>query len=77
MKFRITMKDPDVLEDACENAAKESVKEIPGLSDSERKTIASERAGLLSEFACGWMDHGEYVVIEFDTEAGTAVLIKS
>lgn len=75
MKFRITMKDPDGPYECIRDAAKEMVEQIEGIEPSERESIVENRAETLTDFAGRWMEYGEYLEVEFDTEAGTATVI--
>ena len=74
MKFKIMMKDPDAPYDAVRDAAAESMPE--GLSESEREILIESRAEELGSFLRRWMRYGEYLSVEFDTEAGTAVVLE-
>lgn len=74
MKFQITMKDPDTLHDACDRAAKDDVAKL-GLAADEAEMLVKKRAEKLRDFAGRWMEFGEYITVEFDTEAGTAVVV--
>jgi hypothetical protein len=76
MKFHVTMKDPDGPYDSIRLAATESVKAMKGLSDEEKEDLAESRVLELQEFAGQWIKYGEYANIEFDTEKGTATLLK-
>ena len=75
MKFRITMKDPDGPYECIQDAAKDQVKAIEGITDAERETLMGSRVDALRDFAGKWMEYGEYIEVEFDTEAGTATVI--
>ena len=75
MKFRVTMKDPDGPYDCIKDAAAESLKAIGGLSDDEREALIEKRRETLSVFADRFMEYGEYITVEFDTEAGTATVV--
>lgn len=74
MKFQVTMKDPDALHDACDDAAKEDVAKL-GLEADEAEMLVENRAKKLRDFAGRWMRFDEYITVEFDTEAGTAVVV--
>ena len=74
MKFRIQLKDPDGFHDGFDDAATESLAAIDGLSDSEKEAVKDERQSLLQSFAEKWVEYGEYITIEFDTDAGTATV---
>jgi hypothetical protein len=75
MKFRITMKDPDGPYECLQDAAKEMVKDIPGIDEEEREALGDTRYNTLRDFAGKWMEYGEYIEVEFDTEAKTATVI--
>ncbi len=77
MKFRVTMKDPDGVYDSLADAAKESVADADLNDEDERDALREHRAQKIRDFASQWLEYGEYAVIEFDTEAGTAVLVKA
>lgn len=77
MKFRVTMKDPDGPCDSIEDAAKRSLAAIEGLSDDERAELQETREASLRQFTSRWMTFGEYVTIEFDTDAQTAVVAEA
>ena len=74
MKFRITMKDPDGPYDGINDAAKEMVDAIKGIEPDERESIQEARYNTLSNFAGQWLEYGEYITVEFDTDAGTATV---
>jgi hypothetical protein len=76
MKFSVTFKDPDGPSTCFDEEARRTLGEIGGLSDGERALLIEERRSRLSDFAGRWLEHGEYVTIEFDTEAETATIIK-
>jgi hypothetical protein len=73
MKLKITLKDPDGVYDAIQDAVKASLKEIEGLDKEELIENRHEKLGEQCEY---WIKHGEYVTIEIDTEANTAVVCK-
>jgi len=75
MKFRITMKDPDGPYECIQEAAKEMADAIEGVESDEREGIQEARHNTLRNFADKWMEYGEYITVEFDTEAGTATVI--
>ena len=68
MKIRLSFKDPDILYDSgIEEKVRDSLPE--GLSKEEREE--SVRA-LITDL---WMEYGEYLEVEFDTEARTARVV--
>lgn len=77
MKLRITLKDPDGVNDALQVAADASTITLEGLSDSERNMIVKARLDQLVEKCCAWITYCEYVTIEIDTDAGTATVCKN
>lgn len=76
MKFQVTFKDPDVVDDACDDAGKESAATVASLSESERADLAESRADEFKALTRRWCRYGEYVTIEFDTEAETASVVR-
>jgi len=75
MKFRVTMKDPDGVYDSMSRAVEQSLPE-DGLDEEEREQLSETRADLLKKFTGKWLQYSEYAVIEFDTDAGTAILVE-
>jgi hypothetical protein len=59
MLFRLTMKTPDALQSAIEDATDDSDARI------KMEDLASE-----------WMEYGEYITVEFDTDKKTCVVVK-
>jgi len=76
VKFTVTMKDPDALYESAQEAAQEFAKSIEGLDADERQAVRESRYQKLADFAGEWMRYGEYIDVEFDTEAKTATVIK-
>ena len=74
MKFTLTLKDPDGPSDGIEDAARESLPE--GLDADEARGVREQREQRLKDFVRQWLEYGEYARIEFDTEAGTATVLK-
>lgn len=76
MKVRVTIKDPDVLDDSVLEAVEESANGASGLDADERRALVKRRATRIrDELVEKWVEYGEYYVIEFDTDEGTAVVI--
>jgi hypothetical protein len=71
------MKDPDGPCDSIQDAAGRSIAAIEGLDNDERAELQETREASLRQFASRWMRYGEYVTIEFDTEAQTAVVVET
>lgn len=73
MKFTVTMKDPDTLHDAIEEAVVEYVNGLTGhLDEDDREDIIQNRKEKIAEICQKWFRYGEYLSVEIDTEAGTA-----
>jgi hypothetical protein len=77
MKIKIHLKDPDGVHDSITDAAKESVKEDSGYDPEELEMLCDIRFNRLSEKCAPWIRYGEYVTIEIDTDAGTAIVCKT
>lgn len=75
MKFTITMKDPDGYYDCFQDAVKSEVQAIPGLSQAERDAILEVRKENVGEVLSRWFEYGEYLRVEVDTDAGTAIVL--
>jgi hypothetical protein len=74
MKITVTFKDPDVVEDAINEAALAECAAIPTLSEPEVEALAERRAEPARKALGHWIRWGEYVSIEFDTDAMTATV---
>ena len=75
MKFKVTLKDPDGFHECTQDAAKDAVMAIDGLDAGERESLIETRTEKLGEFMAKWVEYGEYISIEFDTEAKTATVV--
>lgn len=75
MKFRVTMKDPDCLANAVDEAVGHELASISGLSDDEREELLESRAGNVHASMRKWFEHGEYLTVEVDTNAKTCVVV--
>ncbi len=75
MKFKVQMKDPDVLIDAITNALEDQPKP-DDLDESEWKYLREIRADNVYKFAAQWFEYGEYLTVELDTDAQTCVVMK-
>lgn len=68
MKFRVYMKDTDVLQDGIEEAVDEELK-ATGLPDDEQEALRELRCEKASGVAGRWFQYGEYLMVEIDTES--------
>lgn len=70
MKVRITFKDPDGPDDAIEEAF-DNADDLPK-DEEEREAVVEMRVEKLREALTDkWLPYGEYVTLEYDTEADT------
>lgn len=74
MKLKITLKDPDGVYESIQQAAQSNIPD--GLDEKESESLVESRHENISEQCKPWIEYGEYVTIEIDTEAGTAVVCK-
>ena len=77
MKFRVMLEEPDDDHDCIKDAALKSAQGMKGLSELEVEYLAEIREEEMREFVYQWLEFGHYVTIEFDTEAGSARLLKA
>jgi len=75
MKFRVTMKDPDVLHDAIQEAVAECAAALTGIDEDERPAVAEKRCEKVAELCGTWFGYDEYLTVEIDTDAKTCVVI--
>jgi hypothetical protein len=72
VKLRITLKSPDAIHDSIEQAIEA---ELPDdLVKEERKLAADELRGEIEEAIQKWIAYREYLTVEIDIDAGTAVV---
>jgi hypothetical protein len=74
MKFTVMFKDPDGVYDSLDHAAKELAATVEGIDDDEREALSETRREKIGQFVSRWITYGEYITIEFDTEAKTAIV---
>ena len=76
MKIKITLKDPDGVYESIKDAADSSAGDAEGLDDGELEELAESRREKLEQQCKPWIEYGEYVTIEIDTDEGTAKVLK-
>jgi hypothetical protein len=78
MKFRITLKDPDGFYEGIDEATFASVKSHLGEDpDSDvEEAVSNVARQKIEDFIEKWVEYGEYVTLEFDTDTGTAVVVE-
>ena len=74
MKIKVTMKDPDTMPDAVQNAVMGEVAEME-LSDDEFNSMVELRTERVRAEMAKWFEYGEYLTVEFDTETMTATVL--
>lgn len=74
MKITITMKDPDVMFVAVQDAVKSEV-EAMNLPSDESDVLIDLRAEKEREKLSRWFRYSEYLSVEFDTETMTATVL--
>ena len=72
MKIHITMKNPDCVYDAVQQAAKDSADEVNGITTAERAELVESRREEIEEAIKQWVKYGEYITVELDTVLRTA-----
>jgi len=75
MIFRVTMKDPDVLYEAINDALKEDLSGFD--DDDEREAIKEVRYEKIDAIASKWFQYGEYLTVEIDTKLNTIKVIEN
>lgn len=75
MKVRLTVKDPDGVQDAIVSAARASAAAVAGLTDDEREMVIDNRTEEITKALKRWIRHDEYLTVEFDLAAGTAQVV--
>ena len=76
MKIKVTMKDPDTMYFAVQNAVTAEVKAM-GLPDGEAKILIELRTEKERAKMDKWFEFGEYLAVEFDTEIMTATVLNA
>lgn len=76
MKFRVSMKDPDTLDDAIRDAVDRSFDGMGTLEDEEVDALAAVRKRKAKDVCSRWFRYGEYLTVEIDTEAGTCSVVE-
>jgi hypothetical protein len=75
VKISVYLKDPDGFSESIQEAAKADVAKL-GLGEQEAKVVAEMRAEEAGKALSRWVEYGECVALEFDTEAMTATVVR-
>lgn len=74
MKFIVTIKDPDVFADAVQEAVTAEVRAL-NLDEDEAEAVIERRTEKVNDILERWVEYGEYIRVEFDTDAKTATVL--
>lgn len=74
MKIKVTMKDPDTMHDAVQEAVERDVKAM-GLSEDEAEQLIEIRCEKVRGKMYKWFQYGEYLTVEVDTDSMTATVL--
>ena len=74
MKFKITLKDPDGIDNSIKEYAKSLFDNLP-LTEEEKSDCAYNRESVLHSDLEKWIKYGEYITIEFDLVKKTATVV--
>ncbi len=77
MKIYVYLKDPDGFSNAIQEEVEAEVAAIAkagGLDGEETRALIESRVEKANKALERWVEYGEYVGIDFDTEAGTATV---
>ena len=77
MKIKIKFKDPDGVSESIELAAKEFVNGYRGFTKDERQLLEKSHGKIIGKALEPWIGCGEYLTVEFDTEAKTATVLST
>lgn len=77
MKLSIFIKDPDGFSDSVKNAVRVEVEKIEDLSDDERDDLIETRMEKVWSELEQFVQYQENIRIEFDTDAGTATVLRT
>lgn len=75
MIINITLKDPDGVYDAIQDAAESSLQLAEDLDQDEAESLLQNRANKIEKSLEPWIEYSEYVRIQIDTEAKTATVL--
>lgn len=75
MKIKVTMKDPDTLQDAIQEAVVEHFKAL-GICGDELEAVAEKRTEKVSALAEEWFRYGECLTVEIDADARACVVLR-
>jgi hypothetical protein len=74
-KITVTIKDPDVLDEAVTESVEAEVKAM-NLPEDEAEMLIEARIDKTKKAMSKWWEYSEYIVVEFDMEAMSAKVIE-
>lgn len=74
MKITIQLKDPDTMYDAVNDAVADDL--ASDMPDDERKALHEIRTDKIRDKLSKWFECGEYLTVEYDTEADTLTVVE-
>lgn len=77
MIVQIQIKDPDGVYESIKDAVEKSLKKIDEIDDDEREQLKETRTEKLQTQLGKWIEHGECLTIEFDTDTMTAKVLEA
>jgi hypothetical protein len=75
MIIHLTMKTPNALDYACQEAAEAEAERLHGSDNATAEDAIEDIRMNLHDYCAKWFEYGEYVRLEIDTEQGTCVVI--
>lgn len=72
----VTLKDPDTMYDAVQDHVDEELK-ASNLPEDEQELVKDARVEKYSEILGNFFEYGEYLTVEFNTEAKTARVVSA
>jgi hypothetical protein len=75
MIINITLKDPDGVYDAIQDAAEEQVNAITNVTASEKRQLIQSRHFQIDKELEPWIEYSEYVRLQIDTTTKTATVL--
>lgn len=87
MKFQVTFKTPDALDEGVEaaltswysrlKAEAEAIESLESFTGEDLECVKDRVREKMLDSASKWIEWGEYITIELDTEADTCKVIRS
>ncbi len=75
MKIAITLKDPDGVHECINDMAVNMAKGVTFCDTAEAELFVTNRRDRLAEKCRPFVEYGEYVTIEIDTDTNTAIVV--